>query len=79
MGQTIFNRRVSYATMCGNVFLAEKMDGPHRTDFEIYRRILEDPAELTPLKTRQCIGLDPVFGKYLILHPLAKNVLKNLL
>jgi hypothetical protein len=27
MGQTIFNRRVSYAKICGNVFLAEKMDG----------------------------------------------------
>ena len=52
---------------------------PHRTDFEIYRRILEDPAELTPLKTQQFIGVDPVFGKYLLLHPLAMNVLKNLL
>jgi hypothetical protein len=27
MGQTIINRRVSYATMFGNVFLAEKIDG----------------------------------------------------
>ena len=79
MGQTIFNRRVSYATMCGNVFLAERWMEPHRTDFEIYRRILEDPAELTPLKTQQFIGVDPVFGKYLLLHPLAMNVLKNLL
>ncbi|HEY6165436.1 MAG TPA: hypothetical protein VIW25_11030 [Nitrososphaeraceae archaeon] len=52
---------------------------PHRTDFGIYRRILEDPAELRSFKTRQCIGLDPVFGKYLLLHPFAKNVLKNLL
>jgi hypothetical protein len=26
MGQTIFNRRVIYATMWGNVFLAEKID-----------------------------------------------------
>jgi hypothetical protein len=27
MGQTIINRRVSYATMFGNVFLDEKIDG----------------------------------------------------
>lgn len=27
MGQTIINRRVSYATMFGNVFLAEKING----------------------------------------------------
>jgi hypothetical protein len=52
---------------------------PFRRDFDIYRRILEDPAELTPLKTRHYIEVDPVFGLYLLLHPLAMNVLKNLL
>ena len=79
MGQTIINRRVSYATMFGNVFLAEKIIEPLRRDFEIDRKILEDPAKLTPLKTRHYIGVDPVFVQYLFLHPLAMNVLMNLL
>jgi hypothetical protein len=52
---------------------------PLRRDFEIYRRILEDPAKLTPLETRHYIGVDPVFVQYLFLHPLAMNVLMNLL
>ena len=63
---TSFEREynLKFLGLVGNVFLPEKIDEAIKIgrEFNVYRQILERPAEMTALKTQYYIGVDPAFG-----------------